>query len=100
MTKAKARNTIVRQKLRSTLKDFSQAVSGKKGVAEAQSSAQSALDNAVKKGVIHKNKAARKKRQLALAAKAAGSKPSASKKTAKSPAKKKVTTTKKAATKK
>lgn len=34
--------------------------------------AQSAIDVAAKKGVLHKNKAARKKRQLVAAAKAAG----------------------------
>ncbi len=39
--------------------------------------AQSAIDVAAKKGVLHKNKAARKKRQIAKAAKAAGFKPGA-----------------------
>ena len=72
--KAKARNNIVRQTLRSTLKTFTTAVTSKKGIAEAQNAAQSAIDMAAKKGVMHKNKAARKKRQLAAAAKAAGAK--------------------------
>lgn len=104
MAKAKSRNSVVRQKLRTSLKDFSQAVSGKKGVSEAHSSAQSALDSAVKKGVIHKNKAARKKRQLAAASKAAGIKVSAKtaapKKVVKAPAKKKPATSKKTVAKK
>ncbi len=56
--------------------------------------AQSAIDIAVKKGVLHKNKAARKKRQLVVAAKAAGLKVGAKKSTAKKP------TTPKAVTKK
>lgn len=64
--------------------------------------AQSAIDTAVKKGLIHKNKAARKKRQLATAAKAAGlkitSKKTAPKKT--SDSKPKTATTKKSPVKK
>ena len=58
--------------------------------------AQSAIDTAVKKGVIHKNKAARKKAQLSKATKDAGVK--TTKNTAKSTAKPK-TTAKKPATK-
>lgn len=87
--KAKARNNAVRQSLRSALKTFSNAVTAKKNVTEAQSSAQSAIDIAAKKGVMHKNKAARKKRQLAAAAKAAGIKPEKKAVKAKAPAAKK-----------
>ena len=60
--------------------------------------AQSAVDMAVKKGILHKNKAARKKRQLAAAAKAAGLKLTAKKKTPAKPVAKK--TVKKPAPKK
>ena len=72
--KAKARNAATKGALRTALKKFATSVSGKKNVSAAQSDAQSALDRAAKKGVMHPNKVARKKRQLAAAAKAAGAK--------------------------
>lgn len=84
--KAAARNSKTKRVLKSALKIFRG-----KTTAESQSKAQSALDKAVKKGVVHKNKAARQKRRLAAQAKAAGVKPSSAKKK---------TTTKKAAPKK
>jgi small subunit ribosomal protein S20 len=65
--KATARNARVKKSLRSTLKSFT-----KKPAATSLSKAQSAVDVAVKKGLMHPNKAARKKRQLAAAAKTAG----------------------------
>lgn len=65
--KATVRNAKTRRSLRTALKSFHASVSGK-----SHSSAQSALDKAAKKGVLHKNKVARKKRQLAAAAKAKG----------------------------
>lgn len=46
---------------------------GKKDTTEEHRKAQSALDKAAKKHVMHKNKVARKKRQLSRAAKVAGS---------------------------
>lgn len=79
--KATVRNVKTKRSLKSALKAFQTAVSGNKKTTEAHAKAQSELDKAVKKGVMHKNKAARKKRQLA---KKAG-KPAAVKK---SPAKK------------
>ncbi len=103
--KATVRNAKTKRSLRESIKSFV-----KKPTASAHSKAQSDLDKAAKKGLVHKNKVARKKRQLAAAAKKAGVKPvAASKKAAakssatksaakKAPAKKpaaKKTTTKK-----
>jgi small subunit ribosomal protein S20 len=68
--KAAIRNSKTRRGLKSALKLFAS-----KPTAAAHSSAQSNLDKAVKKGVIHKNKAARLKKQAAARAKAAGVKP-------------------------
>lgn len=80
--KATVRNAKTKKGLRGALKNFHGKISGK-----SQSEAHSALDKAVKKGVISKNKAARRKSQLAKKAKASGSKPAASTKKA-APAKK------------
>lgn len=72
-SKATARNTKTKRTFRSAIKDFQASLSaGGKDAAKTHSAAQSSLDKAAKKGVIHKNKAARKKSQLAKAAKAAG----------------------------
>ncbi len=100
--KAAARNSKTKRGLRAAIKAFHASITGAN-----VSQAQSALDKAVKKGVISKNKAARKKKQLATAAKAAGVKQSATKaKTtapkkaaAKKPAAKKTTAKKPAAKK-
>lgn len=87
--KAAVRNSKTKRTLRSTIKSFTTSLKS-----EDQRKAQSALDKAVKKGVISKNKAARKKKQLSAKAKAAGTKntkvtKTAAKKTAaKAPAKK------------
>jgi hypothetical protein len=76
--------------------------SGSKSISKELSEAQSSLDQAVKKGIIHKNKAARKKAQLAAAAKKAGVKVSAASKTQQKakPAKKAPAAKKKSPTKK
>jgi small subunit ribosomal protein S20 len=110
-SKARARNVRTKRTLRDALKAFSKAVEGGKAadIQKAQREVVSALDIAVKKDVIHKNKAARQKSALSLRAKSAGAKISKSapkaasakpakiaskkpapsaKKTAKSPAKK------------
>ena len=87
--KAAVRNSKTKRSLRDALKVFSSSPSAK-----SHSSAQSKLDKAVKKGVIHKNKAARLKKQAAAKAKAAGVKP------VKAAAKKAATPVKKAAPKK
>jgi small subunit ribosomal protein S20 len=100
--KARARNAHTKRSLRDALKAFSKAVeSGKAAdIQKTQAEAVSALDTAVKKAIIHKNKAARQKATLAAKAKAAGAKvakstakkaPTTPKKTAKTPAKKPAT---------
>jgi small subunit ribosomal protein S20 len=92
--KAAVRNSKTKRGLRGALKAFHKAITGgKKEVKEVKSKAQSALDTAAKKGVMHKNKVARKQSQLAKSAKAA-----AGAKTAK-PAAKKAAAPKKAAAK-
>ncbi len=80
--KAAVRNTKTRRSLRGALKSFVSKPSAK-----SHSAAQSNLDKAAKKGVIHKNKASRLKKQAAAKAKAAGVKPTAKVKKA-APAKK------------
>lgn len=87
--KAAIRNSKTKRSLREALKTFSRTPSAK-----SQALAQSNLDKAAKKGVIHKNKAARLKRRAAAKAKAAGIKPT--KAAAKTTAKKPATTAKKA----
>ena len=92
--KAAVRNNRTKRVLKSALKLF-----GRKPATAAHRSAQSAIDTAAKKGVIHKNKAARIKKQLSRKAKLAGTKPASAKKTTtKAPAKK--AATKKTAAKK
>lgn len=108
-TKARTRNSRTKRSLREALKAFSKAIeSGKAAdIQKTQAEAVSALDTAVKKAIIHKNKAARQKSALSARAKAAGAKVTKSipkkaapapKKAAKAPAKKpaaKKTTSKK-----
>lgn len=91
--KAAIRNSKTKRSLREALKSF-----GKSPSAKTQASAQSHLDKAAKKGVIHKNKAARLKSQTAKKAKAAGVKPG--KAVAKKPAPATKPATKKKTTKK
>jgi small subunit ribosomal protein S20 len=75
--KARARNARTKRTLRDALKAFSKAVEGGKAaeIQKAQTEVVSALDIAVKKDIIHKNKAARQKATLSAKAKAAGAKP-------------------------
>jgi len=80
--KAAARNSKTKRSLKGAIKAFHAALTGGKKVVESHGKAQSELDKAAKKGIMHKNKVARKKKQLAKAAKAAAST------TAKTPAKK------------
>jgi small subunit ribosomal protein S20 len=95
--RAAVRNSKTKRSLRSALKLFA-----KSPTAKSHSETQSTLDKAVKKGVIHKNKAARLKKQAAKKAKTAGVKPTKSvKKTvATKPATEKKPAAKKAAPKK
>lgn len=96
--KAAIRNSKTKRGLRTALKAFHKAITGgdKGAVVENHSEVQSNLDKSVKKGIMHKNKAARQKRQAAAAAKAAGAAPA---KTVKKAAAKKATPAKKAAAK-
>jgi ribosomal protein S20 len=91
--KASIRNSKTKRNLRSALKTFSKSPSSK-----SHSSVQSEVDKAAKKGVIHKNKAARLKRRAAKSAKASGVKPAA--KSTKKAAAPKKTAAKKAPAKK
>ena len=75
--KATVRNVKTKRTLKTALKSFHANLTG-----TGHSEAQSALDKAGKKGVMHKNKVARKKRQLAKTAKAAGVKSAPAKKSA------------------
>jgi len=93
--KATVRNAKTKRSLKAAVKAFAAALTGGKKVSEAHAKAQSEVDKAAKKGVMHKNKAARKKAQLARAAKAASAKPATKKAAAKKPAAKKAPTKKK-----
>lgn len=85
--KAAIRNSKTKRSLKSAVKAFHKAITGgdKKAVNDNHNKAQSALDIAGKKNVMHKNKVARKKSQLSKAAKAAAGveKPAAKKATVK-----------------
>lgn len=102
--KAAIRNSKTKRALKSAVKAFQDALTAgdKKKIAKSQVEAQSAIDTAVKKNIIHKNKAARKKSQLAKQAKAADTKPATvkkpttPKKPSTKPASKRSTTKKKA----
>lgn len=82
--KATIRNSKTKRSLKTAVKAFAAAVVSKdKKAGEALNKVQSEIDKAAKKGVMHKNKAARKQAQAAKAAKAAGVKPAAKAKAAK-----------------
>ena len=68
--KAAIRNSKTKRSLKTAIKSFTKAL-GTKESAKSLSTVQSEIDKAAKKGVMHKNKAARKKAQAALAAKKA-----------------------------
>jgi small subunit ribosomal protein S20 len=91
--KAAIRNHKTKRSLKAALKLLST-----NGSAKTLRDAQSSIDTAAKKNVIHKNKAARLKSRAAKKAKASGVK--ITKAPAKATPKKTITTTKKAATKK
>ena len=89
--KATTRNVKTKRNLKAALKSFQASLTSGKKTSELHAKVQSALDKAGKKNVMHKNKVARKKKQLAAAAKkSAGVTKSYSPKTAakKAPAKK------------
>lgn len=72
--KAAVRNSKTKRSLKAAVKAF-----GKKADASTHADVQRNIDKSAKKGLIHKNKAARLKKQAAAKAKAAGVKPAAKK---------------------
>lgn len=99
--KATIRNRKTKRSLKSANKEFLASLTGdKKQASELLSTAQSELDKAVKKGVLHQNKANRKKAKLAKVAKEAGVKPAPSSPKVKSNKPAAKTTAKKAPAKK
>lgn len=64
-------NSKTKRSLKARVKAFQAAVTGNKNVESAQNELYSAIDTAVKKGVISKNKAARQKSRLNALSKAA-----------------------------
>lgn len=66
--KATIANSKTKRALKSAVKLFQKSPNAGKKADEAHRGAQSAIDTAAKKGVIHKNKAARQKSRLAKAA--------------------------------
>ena len=62
--KASVRNSKTKRSLKAAVKAFAAAITGGKKVTEAHAKAQSELDKSAKKGVMHKNKAARHKSRL------------------------------------
>ena len=59
------KNTAARSSLKTSIRRFEEAVTnGVENVAEVLQKASRALDKAAAKGIIHKNKAARKKSRL------------------------------------
>lgn len=71
--KAAVRNSKTKRSLKGAVKAFGRALTAtdKKEAVKALDKVQSELDKAAKKGILHKNKVARKKSQAAKAAKAA-----------------------------
>jgi small subunit ribosomal protein S20 len=75
--KAAVRNSKTKRSLKTAVKAFAKSLTGgdKKESGAAFNKVQSELDKAGKKGVMHKNKVARKKAQAARAAKTAAAAP-------------------------
>ncbi len=73
-TKATIRNSKTKRSLKAAVKAFGSALAAtdKKKAVKALDKVQSELDRAAKKGILHKNKAARKKAQAARNARNAG----------------------------
>ena len=94
-SKASVRNSKTKRSLRGAIKSFKKTPSSK-----SLSQVQSEVDKAAKKGVLHKNKAARLKKRAAAAAKAGGVKPTKKASPAKKTAAAKKTAVKKSPSKK
>ncbi|MBP7017893.1 30S ribosomal protein S20 [Candidatus Saccharibacteria bacterium] len=71
-----ARNRIEKRALRECLKTFNASLEAKKpaDIEEAKKELQSQIDKMVKKNILHKNTAARRKSAISAKAKAAGAK--------------------------
>lgn len=80
-------NSKTKRTLRDSIRSFHASLTGKKDTTKTQAEAFSAIDTAVKKGIISKNKAARKKSQLNKASKSAGTTKAGTKVAKKAPAK-------------
>jgi small subunit ribosomal protein S20 len=92
--KAAIRNSKTKRSLKTALKAFHKAiVAGEQSAVELHGAVQSNIDKAAKKGLIHKNKAARQKAQAAKAAKASSTGTPAAKPAAKKAAKSAATKT-------
>ena len=89
--KRETRNRDVKTRLKTLFKKAKAA-----GGAETVKGVESQFDKAAQKGIIHPNKAARKKSRLAKATSAAGGAKVATKSAAAKPARKKAATSKKA----
>ena len=89
--KRRENNQQIKKTIRAALKEFHN-----KPTADNMKKVQSEYDKAVKKGLIKKNTASRRKAKLAIFAKAAGVKNTAAAKKTAAPAKKAATTEKKA----
>jgi small subunit ribosomal protein S20 len=100
--KATIRNVKTKRSMREAIKEFAKALQGGNAneIAKAERAAFSAIDQAAKKAVIHKNKAARQKSRLASQAKASGIKPAKAPAKKSTPSKAKSTATKKPIAKK
>jgi small subunit ribosomal protein S20 len=74
--KANLRNFRTKREMREAIKAFSKVLAdgNAKQIIEAETAAFRTIDRAVKKAVIHRNKAARMKARLSTQAKAAGAK--------------------------
>lgn len=81
-------NAKTKRSMRDKIKAFYADIATKKDTSKSQSEAYSAIDTAVKKNVISKHRAARKKAQLNTASKVAGTTKTGAKKKATTPAKK------------
>ena len=72
--KRRKRNVSVRTQIKNTFRKAAEALTAGEGFVEAAAQAASCIDRAAAKGILHKNKAARRKSRLALKVKAAQAK--------------------------
>ena len=63
--KRRKRNVSVRTQIKNTFRKAAEAMAAGEGASEAAARAASCIDRAAAKGVVHKNKAARRKSRLA-----------------------------------